>query len=151
MHRMMDARDRVQLQDPPTIDELAHVVGTNAFRLKRDFKTVFGRSVRAFVLAERSGPWRWLFMMASLITRSVGVGSAVLRLMTKAAPRSTWLATFSSSSGYRRAHRCSAAIGKLTTNVRCRVGSPGWYVLPACRRRRQRAARRRGVRPRRSG
>jgi hypothetical protein len=31
--RMMGARDRLlaQLQDPPTIDELAHVVGTNAF------------------------------------------------------------------------------------------------------------------------
>src|SRR5262245_18037171 len=53
--RMMDARDRLlaQLQDPPTIDELAHVVGTNAFRLKRDFKAVFGRSIRAFVLAQR--------------------------------------------------------------------------------------------------
>src|SRR5262249_54888637 len=53
--RMMDARDRLlaQLQTPPTIDELAHVVGTNTFRLKRDFKAVFGRSIRAFVLAQR--------------------------------------------------------------------------------------------------
>jgi AraC-like DNA-binding protein len=55
VERMMEARDRLlaQLQDPPTIDELAHVVGTNAFRLKRDFKAVFGSSIRAFVLAQR--------------------------------------------------------------------------------------------------
>jgi AraC-like DNA-binding protein len=53
--RMMDARDRLlaQIQDWPTIDELARLVGTNAFRLKRDFKAVFGKSIRAFVLAQR--------------------------------------------------------------------------------------------------
>jgi AraC-like DNA-binding protein len=71
--RMMDARDRLlaQLQNPPTIDELAHVVGTNAFRLKRDFKAMFGRSIRAFVLAQRHEIARTLLLDTGLSIKEI--------------------------------------------------------------------------------
>jgi len=71
--RMMDARDRLlaQLQDPPSIDELAHVVATNAFRLKRDFKAVFGRSIRAFVLAQRHEIARTLLLDTRLSIKEI--------------------------------------------------------------------------------
>jgi AraC-like DNA-binding protein len=62
--RMMEARDRVlaRFDDPPTIAALARQVGTNAFRLKRDFKAVFGQSVRAFVLSYRLDTARALLL-----------------------------------------------------------------------------------------
>jgi AraC-like DNA-binding protein len=71
--RMMGARDRLlaQLQDPPTIDDLAHVVGTNAFRLKRDFKAVFGRSIRAFLLAQRHEIARTLLLDTRLSIKEI--------------------------------------------------------------------------------
>ncbi|HJZ73044.1 MAG TPA: AraC family transcriptional regulator [Vicinamibacterales bacterium] len=71
--RMMGARDRLlaQLKDPPTIDELAHLVGTNAFRLKRDFKAVFGRGIRAFVLAQRHEMARALLLDTRLSIKDV--------------------------------------------------------------------------------
>jgi AraC family transcriptional activator of pyochelin receptor len=55
VERVMEARDRLlgRLADPPTIPELARAVGTNAFRLKRDFKAVLGESVGAFVVSRR--------------------------------------------------------------------------------------------------
>jgi AraC-like DNA-binding protein len=53
--RMVEARDRLltTIADPPTLQELARAVGTNEFKLKRDFKAVFHRSVYAFVLDRR--------------------------------------------------------------------------------------------------
>jgi AraC-like DNA-binding protein len=53
--RMIEARDRLlsRLADPPTLPELARSVGTNEFRLKRDFKALFGQPVHAFVLERR--------------------------------------------------------------------------------------------------
>jgi AraC-like DNA-binding protein len=70
---MMNARDRMlaQLQDPPTIDELAHVLGTNAFRLKRDFKAVFGESIRPFVLARRHEIARTLLLDTRLSIKEI--------------------------------------------------------------------------------
>jgi AraC-like DNA-binding protein len=71
--RMMEARDRLlaQLQDPPTIDKLAHVVRTNAFRLKRHFKAVFSRSIRAFVLAQRHEIARTLLLDTRLSIKEI--------------------------------------------------------------------------------
>lgn len=50
--RMVEARDRVlaRMDDPPTLPELAHQVGTNEFVLKRDFKAVFGTTVYGLLL-----------------------------------------------------------------------------------------------------
>src|SRR5262249_19181973 len=71
--RMMGAGDRLlaQLKDPPTIDELAHLVGTNAFRLKRDFKAMFGRGIRAFVLAQRHEMARALLLDTRLSIKDI--------------------------------------------------------------------------------
>ena len=53
--RMIEARDRVlaRMDDPPTLAELAHQVGTNEFALKRDFKAVFGTTVYGLLLAHK--------------------------------------------------------------------------------------------------
>lgn len=52
---MIEARDRLLacLANPPTIPELARILGTNEFRLKRDFKALFGQPVHAFVIERR--------------------------------------------------------------------------------------------------
>jgi AraC-like DNA-binding protein len=71
--RAMEARDRLlaQLEDPPSLDELANAVGTNVFRLKRDFKAVFGKSVRAFVLAQRHEMARNLLLDTRLLIKEI--------------------------------------------------------------------------------
>ena len=53
--RMYEARDRLlsRLGDPPTLGELAAALGINEFALKRNFKTVFGQPVYAFLLEHR--------------------------------------------------------------------------------------------------
>jgi AraC-like DNA-binding protein len=53
--RMLEARDRLiaSMRTPPTLPVLARMVGTNEFRLKRDFKIMFGEPVHAFLLRRR--------------------------------------------------------------------------------------------------
>jgi len=53
--RMLAARAHLleHMHAPPTLAKLARVVGTNEFRLKRDFKAAFGEPVHAFLLARR--------------------------------------------------------------------------------------------------
>src|SRR5207237_10744336 len=53
--RMLEARGHLlaNLSSPPTLPALARLVGTNEFRLKRDFKLLFGEPVHAFVLRRR--------------------------------------------------------------------------------------------------
>src|SRR5262245_40489235 len=70
---MMGARERLlaRLQDPPTIDELDDLGGTNAFRLKRDFKAVFGKSIRAFVLAQRHEVARTILLDTRLSIKEI--------------------------------------------------------------------------------
>jgi AraC-like DNA-binding protein len=55
LERVHAARDIVltQLDAMPTLGELATMVGTNEFTLKRTFKRVFGQPVYAFALAHR--------------------------------------------------------------------------------------------------
>ncbi len=47
VERMEQARSELsaRLKEPPTLPELAHLVGTNEFTLKRDFKAAFGSTV----------------------------------------------------------------------------------------------------------
>jgi len=53
--RMLEARHHLlaRLDDVPSLAELAALIGTNDFALKRNFKAVFGQPVHAFVLARR--------------------------------------------------------------------------------------------------
>jgi AraC-like DNA-binding protein len=53
--RIVEARDRVneRLTDPPSLAELARLVGLNEFKLKRGFKEMFGTTVFAYLTAER--------------------------------------------------------------------------------------------------
>lgn len=53
--RMIEARDRVlaRIDDPPTLQELARQVGTNEFKLKKDFKAVFGDTVYGLLLKRK--------------------------------------------------------------------------------------------------
>jgi AraC-like DNA-binding protein len=50
--RMVEARDRLldRIDDPPSLAELARLVGTNEFALKRDFKAAFGTTVYGLLL-----------------------------------------------------------------------------------------------------
>ena len=62
--RMLEARARLlaSMRTPPTLSELARQVGTNEFRLKRDFKTLFGEPVHAFLLRRRLDHARTLLL-----------------------------------------------------------------------------------------
>jgi AraC-like DNA-binding protein len=53
--RMHEARDLLlaRLDSPPTLAELAGVLGTNDFALKRNFKRVFGQPVHGYLLQVR--------------------------------------------------------------------------------------------------
>lgn len=53
--RMLHARDILdhRLTDPPTIYELARIIGTNDFKLKRDFKQTFGTTIFGYVRQRR--------------------------------------------------------------------------------------------------
>jgi AraC-like DNA-binding protein len=53
--RMLDARAHLlaNMRTPPTLAAVARVLGTNEFRLKRDFKLLFGEPVHAFLLRRR--------------------------------------------------------------------------------------------------
>ncbi|HSS38624.1 MAG TPA: AraC family transcriptional regulator [Polyangia bacterium] len=53
--RVLEARARLlaSMRNPPTLGALARMVGTNEFRLKRDFKLLFGEPVHAFLLRRR--------------------------------------------------------------------------------------------------
>jgi AraC family transcriptional regulator, transcriptional activator of the genes for pyochelin and ferripyochelin receptors len=53
--RMLEARALLleRMRDPPTLQALARMVGTNEFRLKHDFKLLFGEPVHAFLLRRR--------------------------------------------------------------------------------------------------
>jgi AraC-like DNA-binding protein len=53
--RMLEARERLlaSMGAPPTLPALARSLGTNEFRLKRDFKLMFGEPVHAFLLRRR--------------------------------------------------------------------------------------------------
>jgi AraC-like DNA-binding protein len=53
--RMMEARERLlaRMHDPPTLAELSRDLGTNEFKLKRDFKRTFQETVHAFLLRRR--------------------------------------------------------------------------------------------------
>jgi AraC family transcriptional regulator, transcriptional activator of the genes for pyochelin and ferripyochelin receptors len=53
--RIVAARDRVneRLTDPPTLTELAKLVGINEYKLKRGFKEMFGTTTFAYLTAQR--------------------------------------------------------------------------------------------------
>ncbi|HET6567961.1 MAG TPA: AraC family transcriptional regulator [Rhodothermales bacterium] len=53
--RMYEARQVLlrRMADPPCLPELARLVGTNEFKLKRDFKAVFGKTVYDLLLEHR--------------------------------------------------------------------------------------------------
>jgi AraC family transcriptional activator of pyochelin receptor len=62
--RMVEARERLlgSMASPPTLAELARAVGTNEFKLKHDFKTVFKQPVYAFLLHHRLAHARRLIL-----------------------------------------------------------------------------------------
>lgn len=53
--RMHHARAELlsRIVDPPSLHELSRIVGTNEYRLKRDFKSLFGQSVFEYLFARR--------------------------------------------------------------------------------------------------
>ncbi len=75
--KLFAARDHLDqdFRDPPTISELAKMVGTNEFTLKRGFKEVFGTTIFAYVSERRMEHATWLLrqgMSVSLAAREVG-------------------------------------------------------------------------------
>ena len=90
------ARDHLdsQLQHPPTIAELARIVGTNEFTLKRAFKATLGTTIFAYVSRRRMAHATFLLqqgMTVSLAAQEVGYGcvrsfSAAFRRQTGCPP-----------------------------------------------------------------
>lgn len=78
--RMVEARDRVlaRMDDPPSLAELARLVGTNEFALKRDFKAAFGTTVYGLLLDHKLVHARALLLDTDRpigeIAREVGYG-----------------------------------------------------------------------------
>lgn len=78
--RMVEARDRVlaRMDDPPSLAELARLVGTNEFALKRDFKAAFGTTVYGLLLDRKLAHARALLLdtdrTVGEIAREVGYG-----------------------------------------------------------------------------
>lgn len=71
--RMLEARAHLldHMHAPPTLAALARVVGTNEFRLKRDFKAAFGEPVHAFLLARRLEHARDLLLDGQLTIKQI--------------------------------------------------------------------------------
>ena len=69
-----------RLGDPPSIDELARVIGTNVRTLKQGFKACFGETVFGYVFAQRMALARRLLetegVGISLVAQQVGYGCA---------------------------------------------------------------------------
>lgn len=53
--KMIAARDLIteRLADPPTLSELARLLGTNEFKLKKGFKEMFGKTIFAYLREQR--------------------------------------------------------------------------------------------------
>jgi AraC-like DNA-binding protein len=64
LDRMVEARDRVlaRMDAPPSLAELARLVGTNEFALKRDFKAAFGTTVYGLLLDRKLAHARALLL-----------------------------------------------------------------------------------------
>jgi AraC-like DNA-binding protein len=79
---MIEARDLVlaRMDDPPSLAELAHQVGTNEFVLKRDFKAFFGNTVYGLLLEHKLAYARALLLDTDRaigeIAREVGYSHA---------------------------------------------------------------------------
>jgi len=76
-HRLFAARDHLDQNfcEPPTISELAKIVGTNEYTLKRGFRETFGTTIFAYVSRRRMDHATWLLhqgMSVSSAAREVG-------------------------------------------------------------------------------
>lgn len=60
-----------RLTDPPTLTELARLVGLNDFNLKRGFKQVFGTTVFGYLLQHRMDQARQLLLDSPLTIEAV--------------------------------------------------------------------------------
>lgn len=70
---MWEAREILlaRMTDPPSLVELAHLVGTNEFTLKRDFKTLFGTTVFEMLRQHRMARARALLLDTELSIQEV--------------------------------------------------------------------------------
>lgn len=82
IERLHHAREILdaQLDDPPSLDELARAIGTNVRALKQGFKACFGNTVFGYVLEQRMQLARRLLeqggMSVALVAQQVGYGAS---------------------------------------------------------------------------